>query len=258
MFKFDPMTLDFEFYEPCLCSISLGGSGSKSKSKSKSSSQSGTKWNSEFMKELEANSPRINYVNRERLSPSEYANRMERGESGDFEIDRGPTVSTSDDGQPQFNLGMPRFEGLEDMDFDKLEKGLYTRQLQNIDPSFDKVRARTREELSQSGLLNSPVQYSKGGVMDELTENYLTEARKAATDASNKTIELKARELARKTGFDIDIVKLFQTIIGQYADVALRAGQFGESQSSSKGSSASAQGSIFKFGGSDQSAPTSA
>lgn len=197
------------------------GSGS---SKQKSESESGTKWNQAFMDELTANGPGINYSNTQ----------------------DGVTVTNPGDRPQQFTLGVPKFTGLEDMDFAKLEKGLYDRQLQNIEPQYQKARAQTREELSQSGLLNSPVQYGKGGAIDQLQQNYLDQTQKSATDASNKTIELKQQELARRTGFDIDMVKLFQTILGQYADVALQAGRFGTQTGTSSGSNSNVG--IFGFG----------
>jgi len=212
MFRFDIRSLfdcEDSFYIPGICCISMG------KSKTKSQSSSGTRWNSEFMNELEKNAPPIRYSNEQ----------------------DGVTVEGGEEGVPQqFNLGLPKFRGLEDLDFDKLEKGLYTRQIQNTDPQYKQARATRREELSQSGLLDSPVQYSEGGAIDQLDKAYLAETQKAAQDASNKTIELKAQELARKTGFDIDMVKLFQTIMMQYADVALRAGQFGQQSSVGSGS----------------------
>lgn len=193
-----------------------GGGGGKQKSKS----ESGTRWNEDFMNELGFNAPGINYSNTQ----------------------DGVTTSTPNEGGQRFTIGVPKFQGLENMDFAKLEKGLYDRQLQNIEPQYQKARAQTREELSQSGLLNSPVQYGQGGVMDNLQRNYLDEAQKSATGASNTTIALKQQELARKTGFGVDMVKLFQTILGQYADIALQAGKYG--QQSSSGST----GGNFQFG----------
>jgi len=212
--------------------VSLGGGGSSSKQKSKSESESGVRYNADFMKELQDNAPNLKYS------------------------DTQDGASVSDwEGKQSFMVGVPKFQGLEDMDFAKLEKGLYNRQLQNIEPEYQKARLQTREELSQSGLLNSPVQYGQGGVMDNLHRNYFDQTQKSAADASNKTIDLKRQELARKTGFDMDMVKLFQAILGQYADIALQAGRYGEQSSSGSGSSsgANANASIFTTGGSSTS-----
>lgn len=202
-------------YGPRVRWFSGGGGGSKQKS----SSESGTRWNGDFMEQLMQQSPGINYSNTQ----------------------DGVSVANPGDRPQQFTLGVPKFQGLENMDFAKLEKGLYDRQLQNIEPQYQKARAQTREELSQSGLLNSPVQYGQGGAMDNLQRNYLDETQKAATGASNTTIALKQQELARKTGFDVDLVKLFQTILGQYANMALEAGKFGQQSSSGTASN-------FNFG----------
>lgn len=197
---------------------------SSGKSKSVSQSESGTRWNQAFMDALAANAPHVTYSNTQ----------------------SGAKVTDPND-PTQFTVGIPKFHGLEDMDFDKLQKGLYQRQMQDIDPAYQNARAQTREELSQSGLLNSPVQYGKGGAIDQLEQNYLSQAQKAATDASNKTVELKQQELARKTGWDMDTVKLVQAILQQYYEVALRSGAFGSSSSSSSASNFGFQGPTLSF-----------
>ncbi len=222
---------------PVTCYLSVGGSSSKSKNKSQSTQESGTRWNSDFMNQLQQNSPNIEY-NNDQLDPQ--------------------AIGTTPSGQPKFSVGVPKFYGLEDMDYDKLQQNLYNRQIQDIQPQYDQARNQTREELSQAGLLNSPVQYSKGGAIDQLQQRYLDETQKAASDASIQTTNLKAQELARKTGFGVDMVKLFQTIMGQYADTALRSGQFGQGQSSSSGSGGGSSFGLglFNFGGSQNNSST--
>ena len=197
---------------------------------SKSESEQGTRWNQGFMDELGFNAPTINYSNTQ----------------------DGLTTSTPNEGGQKFNMGIPKFQGLEDMDFGKLEKGLYDRQLQNIEPQYQNARSQTREELAQSGMLNSPVQYGKGGVMDNLERNYMDQTQKSATDASNTTIALKQQELARKTGFDLDMIKTFQTILAQYAQIALEAGKYGTSKGSGSGSNFG----LVTFGPSSSSSST--
>ena len=63
--------------------------------------------------------------------------------------------------------------------------------------------ARQREELSQSGALNSPAQFLEGSARSSLDRSYLDSIQQAARDASNAALGLKQTEAARRTGFDV-------------------------------------------------------
>jgi hypothetical protein len=265
---FDPLAiLDFftlDHWAPNLCSLSFGSGGS-----SKQSSKSGTKYNTGFLNSFYNDFPMVNYDNEADgvsvnnlepnwLSGSGAVNGKQVAVLDDqgnprFNEDGSPMMEAKQAGKQnknvlnssfprqQFTVGIPKFKGLEDMDFDKLQSSLYNRQLQNLNPTYETERARRREELSQTGLLNSPVAFAEGGALDSLERNYMDQNQKAASDAAIQTVGLKQEELARKLGFDQDMVKLIEAIMQQRAAVALQSGQ------SSKGSGSSDGGFSFGF-----------
>lgn len=252
-----------EFCAPGLCSISMGSGGG-----SNSSSSSKTKFNRGFLTQLEDYAPAPLYSNqfegvRIEDMPATFnaKGKMPTGKRAQLEAvldeDGNPTYDeagnpitrpmVNDNGgfpssyqRQQFNIGVPQFHGLEDMDFENLQKNLYGRQLQEITPTYETERNRRREELSQTGLINSPIQFAEGGALDSLERNYLDQSQKAASEAVIQRTELEQEELARKLGFDVEMVKLFENIFSNRASIALAASKQASSKSESDGG--------FKFG----------
>lgn len=231
-----------------------------------------------------------------------------------------PTVSGKLEGLLPSDL--PQFKGLTPEDYGKFgdimgsvgsyRQSLYDLAKANLEPDYNKARARTREELSQSGLLTSPVAYAGGGALDVLDTNYMSQLEKAseaanlgaqqmaenqaaryqqwqenqlatkqaelgreltaaerlaalkqsdlafqqselnrvygeqagvaqmkaaelarAFESGLKLTEIQRAELARKTGFSMDVIKLIETIMQSRANTALESGKFGMSSSSS-------------------------
>jgi len=222
----------YEYAGPIAKAISLGGGSSGS---SKSSSKSGTKWNQNFLANLFNAFPAPIYENEgegvwmetipgqpSELPPNKKRDKKNAGFPETFD-------------RQQLHVAIPKFKGLEDMDFDRLERGIYDKSVQQLTPQYENERSRLREELSQSGMLTSPNQYAAGGATDQLTQGYAGQLQKAATDAVVSRYGLQQEELARKMGWDINMVSMFDTIYQRYADIALRAGGFGQSSGSSGG-----------------------
>jgi hypothetical protein len=126
--------------------------------------------------------------------------------------------------QQQFTLPVPKFRGLEDMDFTRLEDNLNTQTDQRLRPVYERERARNREELSQSGILNSPAAFAKGGALENLQNNYFDARGRAATDIGVEVTKIKQQELARKTGFEVDLLNQFNEIYNSLIDIVLRSG----------------------------------
>lgn len=226
-----------EYDSPGLCGISGGFSGGGSKNKSSSK----TVFNRKFLTQLEDWMPSPQYSTEfEGLRMEDLPAQVNKSgkvqprvvldEEGNPTYDADGNVVTDNGGFPasfqrkQFTMGIPRFHGLADGDYDKLEKNLYDRQQLNMRPTYERERERRREELSQTGLINSPVQFAEGGALDSLERNYMDQSQKAASDASIEGIRLKQSELARKLGFDMSLVALIEEIYGQRADLAARVG----------------------------------
>ena len=76
----------------------------------------------------------------------------------------------------------PEYVGFED--FDRSEDTLYGGQRARVDDAYKNALGIQNEELSNSGLLNSPSKYIQGGARDTLTKGYLTTLQQAARDAA--------------------------------------------------------------------------
>ena len=216
--------------------ISFGGGGG-SESKSKSSSDSRVLFNRRFLAPFFNAFPMPLYSNDQEGITVE-------------DVPAGPSVANpkypfpSSFKRQQMTIGIPKFKGLEDMDFEKLQENLYKGAVQNLNPSYEQERSRRREELSQSGLLTSPAQYGEGGAIDTLDDDYFANLEKAATESSIATTTFKQQELARKTGFDLDLAAYFNEVYTRMMAAVIGAGQ----RSTSRGSSSSDSGGGFNFG----------
>lgn len=248
---------EVEEYQPNICAIS--GTGGKNES----SGSSKTTYNKKFLDPFYSDFPLPIYSNDQ---DGVSVQNLSGGPQMEPVLDKDGNPRYNEDGTPmmraakgqknatginapgfqrqQFTVGLPKFQGLEDMDFDRLQSNLYNRQLQNLTPTYETERARRREELSQTGLLNSPVAFAEGGALDSLERDYFDQSQKAASDAAIQTVGLKKEELARKLGFDFDLVKMIESILGQRAQIALDSGR----KSNQSGNSISGGGSFFGFG----------
>jgi hypothetical protein len=85
-------------------------------------------------------------------------------------------------------------------DFDRIESNLYEGTKSKLKSAYDQAIARQREELSQSGALNSPAQYLEGSARSSMDRSYIETLQQAARDAATTSLGLKAQEAARRTG----------------------------------------------------------
>ncbi len=154
----------------------MSGSGSKGKSKQQSQqtsqSESGTKWNEDFMKQALqfANAPDQPTYNPAYV-PGKYT--------------PGAWTSVAPEG------------------FAKLENSLYDTQASKLRQAYDQTRGQQREELAQSGALNSPSQFLEGSARSSLDRGYLENLKQAARDAFQSRLGLETSEAGRKTAFDV-------------------------------------------------------
>ncbi len=144
----------------------FSGSGSKSKSKQTSESESGTKYNADFMNQAKAF-------------------------AGDTS---NPTYN------PQYMPG--QYTSVAPGGFDKLENSLYAGQQSKLRQAYDQSVGQQREELAQSGALNSPSQFLEGSARSSLDRGYMQNLQQAARDAFQSRLGLETSEAARRTGFD--------------------------------------------------------
>ncbi len=207
-----------------------GKTSSKTKSQSTSQSESGTKYNEDFMRQAQAF-------------------------AGD------PSTPTYN---PQYVAG--KYTDVAPGGFDKLENSLYGGQQSKLAQAYQQNVAQQREELAQSGALNSPSQFLEGSARSSLDRGYMQNLQQAARDAFQSRLGLETSEAARRTGFDTGEATrqtgFNEQTQSQLLDawmkkiqLAIQAGQYskGDSQSTSQGTSSGLQGSggIFKFGGDD-------
>ncbi|MES2366802.1 MAG: hypothetical protein V4563_13050 [Pseudomonadota bacterium] len=224
----------YEYSGPIAEAFSAGASGSASKSKSKNQSQqtseSGTKYNQAFMDKATAFAK----------DPSN------------------PTYN------PQYVPG--QYTSVAPGGFDKLENSLYGGQQSKLAQAYQQSVGQQREELAQSGALNSPSQYLEGSARSSLDRSYIQNLQQAARDAYQSRLGLETSEAARKTGFDTSeatrqtgfneqtqsaLLDAWMKKIG----LAIEAGRYSQGQGTSYGTSSSSSGSgganasFMSFGG---------
>jgi len=222
----------FEYSGPLAeCITGSGGSQkSKSKSKQQSTSESGTKYNEDFM----------------RLA-SQYAN----------------DPSNAPGYNPQYVKGA--YTGIAPGGFDKLENSLYDTQSSKLSQAYNTAVANQREELAQTGALNSPSQYLEGSARSGLDRSYIQNLQQAArdaalgrlgaeqTDAQNRTA-FDVGEATRQTGFNTDTAQQLLNLWLKKIQIALESGRYSTGQStgesSSTGSSITGSGGIMNSSGS--------
>lgn len=151
--------------------------------------------------------------------------------------------------EPAYN---PEFKGFGD--FDKLESNLYGTQQSKLFNEYDRALKMQNEDLSNSGLLNSPSKLIQGGARDTLNNNYLMGIQQAARDAALGRLGAEQTEVARETNFNVDTAK---TILANFMNkllLAANAGRF--SQGTSEGGGTGFNFGLLNFGGSQNSSST--
>ncbi len=192
----------------------FSGSKGKNKSQQTSQSESGTKYNADFMNQA----------------------KMFAGD---------PSTPGYN---PQYVPG--QYTSVAPGGFDKLENSLYAGQQSKLRQAYDQSVGQQREELAQTGALNSPSQFLEGSARSSLDRSYMQNLQQAARDAFQSRLGLETSEAARRTGFDTSEATR-QTGFNEQTQsalldawmkkisLAIQAGQYskGESQGTSKGNS---------------------
>lgn len=210
----------------------LGGSGSKSSTKTRSqqtsSSESGTQWNEDFLKKAMefASGKSSTEQTPENFDPAAYL-KAHPDVAGDPNYGKDPYQHWLDFGQndpnfqftnktnpgslaptydPAYTKGQYTPAGFTSMapeGFKKLEDTLYSGQQSKLAQAYNQGVARQREELAQSGALNSPSQYLEGSARSSLDRSYMQNLQQAARDAFTGRLGAETTEAGRKTSFDV-------------------------------------------------------
>ncbi len=278
----------YEYSGPLAECISAGGSGGKSKSKNQSQntsqSESGVKYNEDFMrqalgfaglagKQTITTEPKFdakrylsenpdvagwggmkNYSSPEEGARAHYE-QLGKSEGRKFPGDPGGTSEVNiPTYNPQYVAG--KYTDVAPGGFDRLENSLYGGQQSKLAQAYQQSVGQQREELAQSGGLNSPSQFLEGSARSSLDRTYMNNLQQAARDAFQSRLGLETSEAARRTGFDTgeatrqtgfneqtasQLLDLWMKKIG----LAIEAGRYskGESQGTSYGTTSSIQGS---------------
>jgi hypothetical protein len=133
--------------------------------------------------------------------------------------------------EPGYN---PEYVGFND--FNKLESNIYGSQQAKISTAYDQAKKERAQELSLSGLLNSPSRYIEGGVEDSLNKNYMSALQQAARDASQQSLTAQQQEAGRQTAFNVDTAKTILTNFLNKLLLAAQAGRYSTGSSSGGGS----------------------
>src|SRR5689334_5895199 len=279
----------FEYDGPIAQAISFGGgkSSNKSKNQSQSYNESGTNINDVYRmlgnltpgrKTIQLSPGSFNaqaYLNANpdvakdkyfSQHPFEHYTNYGINENRPGTPDQGGDTATFD--VPDYNPTYVRgtYTTVDSGDFNKIEQNIYGGQQSKLSQAYNQAIAQQREQLAQTGALNSPSQFLEGSARTSLDRDFLSNLQQAARDASNSALTLKQNEAARRTAFDTGEAgretefnqttaqTLLDTFLKKLA-LALQGSQFsrGFGEGSSSGSSSGAQGggnlSIFKTGG---------
>jgi hypothetical protein len=107
---------------------------------------------------------------------------------------------------PQYTPGAytgAQFTSVAPGGFDKLESSLYGTQQSKLKQAYDQSIAQQREELAQSGALNSPSQFLEGSARSSMDRTYMQNLQQAARDAFQGRLGAETTEAGRKTAFDV-------------------------------------------------------
>lgn len=263
----------FQYTGPLAECISGSGSSQKSKSKSQSTTESGTRYNEDFLNkatDFAAGRGKNNFdaqaylknnpdVAAAGVDPYEHYLQYGRSEGRAF-----PSTSDSPSYNPTYVRGA--YTSVAPEGFAKLEDTLYGTQASKLKQAYDTATAQQREELAQSGALNSPSQYLEGSARSSLDRSYINSLQQAARDAFMGRLGMEQTEAARRTGFDVseagretgfnqDTASKLLDLWLKKLGTAIEAGRYSTGQSTSSGTSSgmSGSGGIFQFGGSSSS-----
>lgn len=137
---------------------------------------------------------------------------------------------------PTYN---PQYVGFSPDKIQAMGKNMLESQTATLSDQRAQQEKTMNEELSNSGLLTSPMQYMSGGPKDVMNTAYAKQIEQASRDAELAKLGMTQEEAARNTGFNVDTAK---TLLSKYLDqLSLAASAGRESQSSGNASS-------FNFG----------
>jgi len=217
-----------EYSGPLAECISGGGSKQKSKQQSEQSSESGVKYNEDFMTKARqfANGGQSYDQSPENFDAAAYVKaHPEVATNPDYSGDpyqhwaqvgqndkTGKYAFTPKAGltdptyNPQYTPGAytgAQFTSVAPEGFAKLENSLYGTQQSKLKQAYDQSVAQQREELAQSGALNSPSQYLEGSARSSMDRSYLSNLQQAARDAFQGRLGAETGEATRKSAFDL-------------------------------------------------------
>jgi hypothetical protein len=136
---------------------------------------------------------------------------------------------------PEYN---PEYVGFGDEgQLDKLQDSLYQRQKIPIHQGYQDALKIQNEELSNSGLLNSPSKYIEGGARDTLNKGYITSLQQAAREAALARLGVEQQEATRRTSFNEQTAMAILNRWLQRMGIATQAGRESSGSSSGSGSS---------------------
>ena len=168
----------FEYTGPVAECISFGGNKSKQKSKQQSSSESGVRYNPDFMD-----------------LATQFANDTSNAPAYNPQYVKGDYTSGKYTGT--------NYTPLAPGGFDKLEGSLYDTQASKLSQAYNTAMANQREQLAQSGALNSPSQYLEGSARSSLDRTYMQNLQQAARDAALGRLGAEQTEAGRRTAYDV-------------------------------------------------------
>ena len=225
----------FEYFGPVAEAISGSGSSNKSKSKSQSTQESGTKYNEDFLnraREFAAGkgspifdsarylkehpdvaadpyfgqNPEAHYKYAQSIGDTSFENASNPYYTSGNDPTYNPTYVPGQYTSGSYTPGQftgANFTSVAPGGFQKLETSLYEGQQSKLAQAYNQAVARQREELAQTGGLNSPSQYLQGSARSGLDQNYIANLQQAARDAFQGRLGAEMTEAGRRTGFDV-------------------------------------------------------
>ena len=195
----------FDYQGPVSLAISAGGQGSKQKSQQQSqqSSTSGVAYNEPFLNLMFGQGGQFYGTKdgQEKYTPGVFG--YEPDKEAAF-VRPGYTGAGYEGGAYTPGKYTPgQFTAVAPEGFKRLEDVAYGSQAARIGEAYNQNVNRLREELSQSGQLNSPAQYLEGGARSSMDRSYLDSLQQAARDAFGQRLGLEEREAGRRTGYDV-------------------------------------------------------
>lgn len=131
----------------------------------------------------------------------------------------------------------PEYVGFGDEgQLDQIEQNHFNRQKVKAKQGYDDLARIQNEELSNSGLLNSPSKYIEGGARDTLNRNYIQALQQAGNEAALARLGVQQGEAARRTAWNEQRAMAVLNAWLNRLGLAATAGRTGESSGFSRGS----------------------